>query len=127
MLQKLEFTGNNNEFIKNGAVTMTQEDGCTVVMTVPEHEMWQSIAGRNEKPMCVFFAKEVEPGIYETRLNFHMGMKQYTDFQVISSHERLGKDGLPKKYDHDSSMINYFNETVSPYGVADNVEQIKRY
>jgi len=127
MLQKLEFTAKDNELLNSGAIIMTEKDGYTLVNTVPEHEFWKNIHGEVLDSMCVFFAKELEPGIYQTKLNFHMGMRQYTDFSPISSHERLGKDGLPKKYEQDSSIMDYFENTIESYGIADNVEQIKQY
>ncbi len=127
MLQKLEFNANNHNLFKDGAITMSEVEGYTVVNTVPEHDFWKSMHGEIKEPVCVFFAKEIEPGIYLTKLNFHLGMGQYTEFKSIDSHQRLGKDGLPKKYEQGSSMVDYFNNTVECYGIADNVEQIKEF
>lgn len=127
MLQKLEFNGNNNEFLKNGSLTIKEEEGYMLAMTVPEHEFWKNIYSTEEKkePSCVFFVKEVEPGIYLTGLNFNHKIQQFTDFEVINAYDRLGKDGLPKAYVHGSSFTEYFDNTIESYGVADNIEQIK--
>jgi hypothetical protein len=127
MLQKLEFSGANDELMKDGALTIKEEQGYTLVMTVPEHEFWKKIYESEEKqePTCVFFVKEAEPGIYFTGLNFEHKIKQFTDFDVIGSYDRLGKDGLPKRYEQDSNMMDYFENTIECYGVADNIEQIK--
>lgn len=127
MLQKLEFKMNHDELFKSGGLTLKEIDGYNLVMTVPEHDFWKSIykEEKEREPTCVFLMKEVEPGIYLTGLNFNHNIEQYTDFKTVNAYDRLGKDGIPKKYEPDSSMGNYFEETISTYGVADNVEQIK--
>jgi hypothetical protein len=124
----LEFNGNNSELLKNGGLTIKEEEGYKLVMTVPEHEFWKDIYKDEEKkePTCVFFVKEVEHGIYLTGLNFNHKISQFTDYEVVNSYDRLGKDGLTKKYEQGSSMMNYFEDTIESYGVADNIEQIKK-
>lgn len=105
---------------------MQQADGYTLFMTVPEHEFWKSVhTPEDNESHCVFIVKEVEPGIYLSDINFENNISSYTDFTVVDSYERLGKDGLPKKYEQGSSMNDYFENTIECYGIADNIEQVK--
>lgn len=132
MLQKLNFNYSEDQHVKNGALTIAEEDGFTLMLTVPEHEFWKSIYKDEDKePSCVFFVKEIEPGIYATGLNFEHNIRDMTDFQPYDTYERLGKDGLPKKFEFSpnnrASMMDYYDNTVECYGVADNIEQIKEF
>jgi hypothetical protein len=135
MLQKLHFNFNDDQHVKSGALTVVQEDGYALMLTVPGHEFWKGIFKDDEdkEPSCVFIVKEVEPGIYQTGLNFEHNIRRLTDFEVYGNYDRLGKDGLPKKFDHNAyangqgSMMDYFNDTVECYGVADTVEQVKEF
>lgn len=127
MLQKLEFHGNDNQSLKEGSLKLEERDGYILAMTVPEHEFWKGLnLSEDNEPHCLFLVKEIEPGIYMTGLNFEHSIEQYTDFKSVDSYERLGKDGLPKKYEQGSSMTDYFDNTLEVYGIADNVEQIKQ-
>jgi ribonucleotide reductase alpha subunit len=127
MLQKLNFNFAQNKLVQDGALTITQEDGFTLMMTVPEHEFWKGINIEDKEPSCCFYMKEIEPGIYEAGLNFEHDINDLTQFKVIGSYDRLGKDGLSKRYERNSPMVDYFDNTVECYGVADNIEQIKEF
>lgn len=127
MLQKLEFNPEQNDLVQQGALTVHKEDNAILLMTVPEHEFWKSVHTEKEEPMCVFAVKEIEPGIYQSGLNFNHSIASYTDYKDVGSYERLNKDGLPVKYEQGNSMMDYFENTIECYGVADNVEQIKAH
>ena len=126
MLQKLQFDFSKN--INDGSVTAHYEEkeNYHYLMTVPTHPMWQGI---DKEPVCVFFVKEVEPGIYESDLNFEHDIDFYTDFKAYDSYDRLSKKGIPMSWNHEGgvSMSDYFEQTIEPYGVADNIEQIKEH
>lgn len=127
MLQKLDFNF-NVDHIPRDATTVREEDGYKMLVTVP-HIFWKDIAGNEE--LCVFFYREVEPGIYETGYNFEHDINEFTKFKVIGNgYERLGNDGLPKEFNFETmkgQFNEYFESTREPYGVADNVEQIKEF
>lgn len=97
------------------------------MMTVPTHEFWKGVFKEEQEPTCVFIVKELEPGIYQTGLNFQYRIDSFTDFKAIDAYGRLGQDGLPKKYDPNGSMSDFFENTIDPYGIADNIEQIKAH
>lgn len=130
MLQKLEFDLTNDDQLKQGIVTLHNEDGYNYLLTNPTHEYWKTVFGEKnveKEPLLVFIVKELESGIYLGGLNFEYDISGYTDYEAVGSYDRLGKDGLTYRYDPNNNMLDYFNNTVECYGVADNIEQIKEH
>lgn len=125
MLQKLQFDFSEN--VSNGSVTAhyDEKDDYHYLMTVPTHPMW---IGMDKESICVFFVKELEEGIYlSSGFNFEYDIKSYTNFEAHNTYDRISKDGIPMSWTPASnmSMSEYFEQTLEPYGVADNIEQIK--
>lgn len=120
MLQSLNL--NIEEMNKNnGSVKYQIKDGVIYGITNPEHELWKSI--KEDKPMVVFACKEVEPGIYESGLNFEHRISMYSNFETYGDYQPLSKEGVPIE-----SMD--FKELIagqSAYGIADSIEQIKEH
>ena len=120
MLYKL-----NNDLEKmndnDGSVTYQMQNGIIYGLTNPEHELWKSIG--EKEPMVVFACKEIEPGIYETGLNFEHSISLYSDVESYGSYRELSKDGKPIESNDWKDLM----AGMSPYGVADNVNQIKEY
>ena len=120
MLQSLNL--NIEEMNKNdGSVYYQIEDGVIYGLTNPEHELWKSI--KEDKPMVVFACREIEPGIYETGLNFEHSISMYSKFEAYGSYQQLNSKGLPIESTDFKDLI----AGQSPYGVADNIEQIKEH
>jgi hypothetical protein len=101
----------------------------------PEHPLW---GDPNHKPLTLFAAREVKPGVYETGgFNFDHDIPHYTEFRVNGrSYERISKDGLHVNFPEESDLFknnpkarakawnNYFKNTKECYGVADNIDQV---
>jgi hypothetical protein len=84
--------------------------------------------GRNPINLAVIY--EFEPGIYASNsFNFNHTIESFTGDKVYRG--EFGKDGTPYHIDWGSSDIDLINsiydKCISPYGVADNLEQIKEY
>ena len=120
MLQKLSL--DITEMNKNdGSVSYHYENDTIYGLTNPKHELWSSIP--HEKPMLVFYCKELEPGIYETGLNFEHDISLYSDVEAYGSYKQLTKEGIPIE----SNDLKEIMKGVTPYGVADNINQIKEH
>lgn len=118
MLYKLNF--NIEEMNKNdGSVTYQKEEGVVYGLSNPAHPMWTSF--EEKEPMVVFVCKEIEPGIYQSGLNFEYEISSYSDMESYASYEPLNKEGKPIE----SKDWKDIMEGISPYGVADNIDQIK--
>lgn len=120
MLKQLNF--NIEEMNQNDGSVAYHRDGDLVYgLTNPQHALWQSIP--HEEPLLVFYCKQIEPGIYQTGLNFEYEISNHTEVEAYGSYHQLDKQGIPiESYD-----FNSIREGISPYGVADNVAQIKEY
>lgn len=120
MLQKLKL--NIDEMNKNdGSVSYHSEGNLIYGMTNPNHDLWKSIP--HEEPMLVFYCKELEPGIYETGLNFEHDISHYSEVEAYGSYQQLTKEGIPIE----SNDFKEIMQGISPYGVADNINQIKEH
>lgn len=118
MLHKLNLNVENMNQ-NDGSVRYHLDDGVVYGLTNPNHELWKSM---NEKePMVVFACREVEPGIYETGLNFEHSIGLYSDGEAYGSYQQLSKEGKPIESNDWKDIVEGF----SPYGVADNIEQVK--
>ena len=104
---------------RDGMATYHQDSDIIYGLTNPEHETWKSI-GYTEPHTC-FYCKKIEPGIYETGLNFEHDISGYTNFEAYGSYEQLSKEGIPIESRDWNAIMN----GLSPYGVADSIDQIK--
>lgn len=127
MLQKLEFDLKDCHSFKEGMVTIHQEGNTIYTMSVPEHAFWQEHCSEKDKgkSFCVDYFEEVEPGIYYCALNFEHDIRSFTGFNAYQTYDNIGKDGIPMTYKPGDNMNDYFENSISTYGVADNIEQIK--
>lgn len=120
MLQKLNF--NIDEMNQNdGSVSYHCEGSVIYGLTNPKHDFWK--ISPHEEPLMVFYIKEIEAGIYESGLNFEHDISGYSQMEAYGAYHQLTTDGIPIESYKFEDMI----KGVSPYGVADNIEQVKQY
>lgn len=120
MLQKLNF--NIDDMNQNdGSVSYHREGNVIYGLTNPNHEFWK--ISPHTEPLIVFSIKELEDGVYEGGLNFEHDISGYTQMEAYGAYHQLTKQGIPIESYKFEDMI----QGVSPYGVADNIEQVKQY
>jgi hypothetical protein len=125
MLQKLNFKLDESNLSES--LTMHQEGNLSYALTIPNHPNWSSIQDTQD-PMLMFVAEEIEPGVYKTGLNFEHSIEQFTDFKAINTYDNVGPDGRPIVVDYNAPLSEQFKtigQGINPYGISDNVEQIK--
>lgn len=120
MLQKLNFNIDDMNQGDDNSVVYHREGNVVYSVTNPQHEIWSSMP--HVEPLLVFYCKEIEPGVYLTGLNFEYDIN-HSGFEAYGSYHQLSKEGIPIESYKFEDLI----KGVSPYGVADNVEQVKEY
>lgn len=120
MLQKLNFDIDDMNKGDDNSVVYHRENNVIYSVTNPQHEIWSSIP--HVEPLLVFYCKEMEPGVYLTGLNFEYDINK-SGFEAYGTYHQLSKEGLPIE----SYKYEDFMKGISPYGVADNIEQVKEY
>jgi len=91
------------------------------------HEFWQ---GKDTKPCRMATIETIEPGIYHSGGNFDHNIAQFTDYQEIRecSYGVFDENwNLITHEDFNKGAFKKAKKIQTPYGVADNVEQIKKF
>lgn len=136
MLQKLEFTlehayiscADGAEGSLNIQYGYENHPKDIIVKTDSTHPFWEKYnIGKGD--MRIFHVRPIEDGIYETNgFNFGHDLSRFTNYK--ESKGEFGKSGQPVMIDYkqpiEEVMKNY-RKVKNPYGVADNIEQIKNH
>lgn len=135
MLKKINF---NNNFVADNlkdAVKITEEEFEGNIWYVEEmdmsHPVFSSVKelNGNKDIQKMLLTREIEPGIYETiGHNFNHSVSFFSDHEVIDNYQMINRrTGL--SFDDRNMTIKDIDweNCVNPYGVADNIKQIKDY
>lgn len=120
MLKILDF---KNRIKEMTSVKLVQKEDIFYIMSNPQDEAWSHYP--HTESITVEAYREIEPGIYETDLNFEYIINSYSDVEIKGMYGYLDKKGKPIERD-DINLKNY-DQHMDCYGVADNVKQIKKH